>query len=93
MLIGTEQKDPTDVLDYDVNFAPWLDPGDTVSGATATSSLADVVVDSVTVGIQIVKVWVSGGIDKQTATIDVVATTTMGRTKKVCFKLRIKEDC
>ena len=39
-----------------------------------------------------VTLWVEGGVDGETYTVSVEATTTQGRVKELCFRLRVR-DC
>ena len=83
-------KTPQDRLDYDVEFHRWLSDGDTVVGAIATISGTSAAIDGVETAERTVKVWVIGGTIGDTYQITVTADTQAGRTKKVCFSLRIK---
>lgn len=89
------EKRPQDRIDYDIDFARFWLEGDTIA-----------TVDSVTVGedttVEIdgfdfttgsVKVWLIGGTVGETARVTVRVTTTQGRTKTVCFKVRVREVC
>jgi hypothetical protein len=89
VIIGIVKKGTDDVLDYDVDFVRWLSGNDQISTANAISSLDSVAVDSVQIFGDVVKIWLSGGNHGETATIEVSATTTEGRTKVVCFEVRI----
>lgn len=93
-------KTPDEVLDYNFDFAdprdPWLTPADTIFAVTAALADGDtsgVVIDSVAHTDTVVKLWLSGGIDGQTATIEIEAVTSEGRTKEEIFKLRIRAGC
>lgn len=88
-MLGNARKRPEDRLDYDVDFADWLSPGDTVRDATATAP--GVTVDRVQVFGTVVKVWLSGGLAGDSTPIDVVITTAAGRVKEVTFNLRVTE--
>lgn len=90
MNLGTIEKSPSDVLDYDADFGRWLPTGDTVASAVATVATADIVVDAVDVSDDRVKIWLSGGTAGDDGTLTLIATTTQGRTKEVCFRLRVK---
>lgn len=92
-MLGLAYKAPEDVLDYSVDFSPWLDTGDTVQSADATTTSDSVTVDSVSVVDQKVIVWLSGGETGETACIEVVITTSDGRKKTAVFKIRIKGGC
>lgn len=83
-------KTPVDRLDYDVEFHRWLSDGDTVTTATAEISGDEAAIDDVETAERTVKVWIIGGVVGQTYQVTVIANTQAGRTKKVCFSLRIK---
>lgn len=92
-MLGTKQKDPADVLDYDINYQDWLPSGDTITTVTTDVSPAgELAVDSVQISSPEVKAWVSGGVDGTTYTITVTAATTGGRVKEETFKVRVKES-
>ena len=92
-MLGIKQKRPADVLDFDVDYEDWLTDDDTITTVTTTVSPAgELVVDSVQVSNPEVKVWVSGGEDGSTYDIKVTASTSGGRVKEECFKIRVK-DC
>lgn len=90
MNLGTIEKSPDDVLDYDVDFARWLPTDDYVDTATAAVEDSTAVVDSVDVSADRVKIWISGGADGESGTLTLTATTSQGRTKEVCLRLRVK---
>jgi hypothetical protein len=83
-------KDPEAVLDYTVDFAPWLLPeADTIASATVTGT--GVTVDSsAVVGGTAVTMWVSGGTVNTTGNAVVQITTVDGRIdeRTVYFKVR-----
>ena len=88
-------KRPEDVLDYDVDFGRrnWLLDGDAISIATVTVSGGTVALHSWDFSASVVKVWLGGGADGDTAHVTVTVTTALGRTKTICFRVRIKEGC
>lgn len=85
-------KAPEDVLDYDVDFARWLPESDVLDTATTEVTGSSLTVTSIDVSQTQVRVWVEGGAATETAEIELVVTTAQGRTKSVCFRIRIK-DC
>jgi hypothetical protein len=98
MTDNTFVKDPEDVLDYDLDYANpvdrWLSEGDTLNSATATLDVDDtsnLVIDSVGFTDTMVKLWLSGGDDGETALIHVLVTTVGLRTKEVDVRIRIRE--
>lgn len=85
-------KQPADQLDYDLDFSDWLTASDTISGAVAASDVpAELVILSVSITDQIVKVWASGGVTGSTYQVTTTVTTTGGRIKELDFKIRVKE--
>lgn len=90
MNLGTIEKAPADVLDYDVEFAGWLAVDDIVDAASATIADSTAEVDAVDVSDDRIKVWISGGADGDNGTLTLTATTSGGRTKEVCLRLRVK---
>lgn len=90
-MLGTIKKRPDDQLDYDIDFIKWLSEGDTLLDASAESDGEALVVNSVEVFGQVVKVWLSGGDAGASYKVDVTATTIQGRVKEVTFILRVTE--
>ena len=91
-MLGTKQKAPADVLDYDVNYSRWLSSGDTLSAVVASALPAgELEIISSQVSGQTAKIWLSGGVIGETYEITVTATTTGGRVKEETFKIRVKE--
>lgn len=84
-------KSPDERLDYDFDFSRWLDAGDTVASALSTIT-GTATIDLQEVSGTNVKLWVEGGADGETCHVSVEATTTHGRVKEACLRIRIK-DC
>lgn len=92
-MLGIKQKAPADVLDYDISFDDWITDNDTITTVVSEVLPAgELAVDSVAVASPTVKVWVSGGETGSTYEIKITASTSAGRVKEVCFKIRVK-DC
>lgn len=89
--MGVVDKSPEDKRDADVDFSEWIPDGDTITDASAESSDAALVIDSVQIFAddEIVKVWLSGGEEGGRYTVNLVITTSEGRIKEVCFKVRM----
>lgn len=83
-------KTPDDILDYDVDFSRWLTPGDTIASVEVAISDGGVAIDDHDFTAQAVKVWLSGGEDRETAHVTVAITTVQGREKTVCFRVRVR---
>ena len=83
-------KDPQAVLDYTVDFAPWLLPvTDTISTATVTGTGVTVDSSDVVAGTA-VTMWISGGTVNTTGSAVVRITTVDGRTDERTVYFRIK---
>ncbi len=89
------EKKPQDRSDYDVDFARFWLEGDTISAVDSVTIAAGTTVEldgyDFTTGE--VKVWLVGGAAGETAKVTVKVSTTQGRTKAVCFKVRVREGC
>lgn len=70
-------KDPAEVLDY--TWTVGLDTGDTIASYTATTT-SGVTIDSDSENDTQVTLWLSGGVDGETAMFNLTATTAGGRT-------------
>lgn len=84
-------KQPTERLDYDVDFSDWLPNGDAIIStavASTPSGLTIYVTDAATL---IPKLWVSDGVDKNSYAVSVTVETSQGRSKEVNFKIKIKD--
>lgn len=62
------------------------------NGTTWTfSTKKHVIVDKFSFTITSAKIWLSGGAEGDNVTLSVIATTDGGRTKELCFAVRIRE--
>jgi hypothetical protein len=89
------EKRPGDELDYQLDFARWLPEGDTITGAVVTiesTAGGNASIDHTEYSETQVTVWVQGGVNGETATLTVTATTAQGRTKVEKARLRIKDS-
>lgn len=92
-MIGIFPKAPADQTDFDIGFEDWIEDSDTITSADATvDPTGELAVASVSITGLTVKVWVNGGLDGKTYTVTLIVGTAGGRTKEVCFKIRVK-DC
>ncbi len=88
----TLTKQPADQLDYDVKFDRWLPDGDYItSGNAVLDKTGELVIDSISITDQVIKVWMSGGVSGTTYKITITAATAGGRIKETEFRLRVKE--
>ncbi len=85
MILATYEKQPSEVKDYDIDYAEWLTPAqDTIDDITATISSATeavptLVVDSVQNTLTTGKIWISGGTSDTKYKVTVLMTTNGGR--------------
>lgn len=102
MILGTFDKQPADVLDYDIDFSAILDDGDTIAstGSPPVPMPLDRVVSpaGITFGPTVVinngktvKQWLSGGANRIQYKITLTVTTSAGRVKQVEFVVRVKD--
>lgn len=98
-MLGTIMKQPTDQLDYDVDFNRWLTCDDrilTVEHKITPENKEEnenwLIVKSVMIEDGIVKVWLAGGESPATYKVTIIAGTRDGRIKEIDFKVRVK-DC
>lgn len=90
-------KQPSEVQDYDVDFAPWLTGlADTISSfVVAAEAVGDVGtqpdVDAVAHIGNRIKVWLSGGTDGAACKVTVRVTTVGGRVKEDEIIVKVKE--
>lgn len=93
-LIATFEKQPADVLDYDIDYATWLPDNDAIASvSTAVTPAGGMEVD-LTLVIENntrVKLWVSGGVTGTTYKVEVTVTTDDGRVKQDEVRFRVKE--
>jgi len=93
-LIATFEKQPADVLDYDIDYATWLPDSDEIATVVATVTPADGLEVETTLLIQNntrVKIWVSGGVTGTTYKVEITVTTDDGRVKQDEIRFRVKE--
>lgn len=77
-------------LDYDLEFANWLQ-GDTIASVSlaATPNGLTVTEDH---DADTVKVWASGGVKNTNYDITVTITTATGRVKAECLHIKVKPN-
>lgn len=101
----TFQKQPNDVLDYDVNLSAWFAdiPGDDIQSVVITITAAaeedptlivgpGVHPDYVLMGVEPVsfKVWLGGGTEFVDYVVTCVVTTEQDRQKEIEFKVKVR---
>lgn len=86
------EKDNDDVQDFDIDFnANYLTViDDTIASFEVTNIDAGITLDSSSQSAGVVKLWLSGGTTYNQYTMDVIITTSGGRTKVQPVKIVIK---
>lgn len=98
MILAKYEKQPLEVKDYDVDYAPWLSAISDTLASLVTSVVcltnADdeaLEVDSSTFTDDAVKVWVSGGTDGERYKLTLRVTTAGGRTDESELLFRVRD--
>ena len=91
MIIGSFEKQPSEVLDYDIDCGDWLTPGDNIQSVTATPDDAGLKVDSIVNNDPRIKIWLSEGVDGKSYKVTVGITTADGRHKEVEFMVQVRD--
>lgn len=99
MALKLPDKDPDEVLDYDVDFAQWVTSPATIQavgtsvaldGVSSPSGDSALVVDTVIVGSNIVAAWLSAGTAGETYTLKVEAVDNNSPVRTVVRRVKIK---
>lgn len=90
-MLSWPNKDPNEVLDYELSWARRLADGDTIAGSTWLVDVGDVTVDSDTFTDTKATVWLSGGTVGTRCTLTNRVTTAGGRTMDQSVGIRIRE--
>lgn len=90
MILDTQPKQPSEVLDYDVDYVDWLIAPDTIASHVAFSDAGITIQNSSQLG-SAVKVWLAGGTHGAQYKVTVRITTTVGRQKESEFIVKVKE--
>lgn len=83
-------KDPSEVLDYDVDWSNWLATGETISTSSFVVT-AGITIDSDTNDSTIAKVWLSSGTAGNSYTVTNTITTSASRTAERSFVIDVQE--
>jgi len=83
-------KQPSEVLDYDIDASDWLTQGDNVTGASVViSPVSGLALDNTVISDDRVKIWLSGGVDKSNYKVTTIISTEDGRSKEIDFEIRV----
>jgi hypothetical protein len=93
-MIGRFTKQPSEVLDYDIDAGDWLPEDDFIVSASTTGA-AGITIDSTSILAgtdgRVVKVWLSGGTSGVTYKLETTVTTDDGRVKQSEWTVQVKE--
>ena len=90
MILGTFIKQPSDTMDYDIDYTDWLTTGDNVSSVVITTETG-ITVDSSFINDPRVKIWLSGGTAGTTYKVTCTMTSADGRIRQDEFKVKVRE--
>jgi len=90
-VLGKFQKQPGEILDYDVDFTDWFSNRTDAPASVAAFCDAGITLVSMTRTGFVVKLIISGGTDGTKYHATVRMTTTAGLIKEADFTLTIKE--
>ena len=91
MNLGNFNKQPVEIIDYDIDYSEWLTPGDNVQAASVEVVPVGLTVESTFINDPRVKIWVSGGTTGTTYKLTVTMTSDDGRIKQDEFRLKVKD--
>ena len=83
-------KDPQAVLDYLIDWTPWLN-GDTIIDSSFSVNSTNLIIDSSSFTTSSATVWLSGGIIGETYIVTNHITTFAGREDDHSFRIIIKD--
>ena len=83
-IIGKVVKDPDANLDYSLDWAEWLEPGDAITASTWTATAMNGALDMIVIGnkaftTDTTTVWLSGGGECEAYVLTNHVTTSGGR--------------
>jgi len=92
-ILAIYQMQPSDKLDYDINYTDFLTDGDTILSATVTATPNDLVIGGPTIidAARRLKIFVSGVDDGVKYKLDITMTSALGRIKQDEIIIRGKE--
>ena len=95
MIIGALIQQPSDRLDYDVDYSDWFvgQSSDFIIGALATVDIEGLTVSTVIPpdDKQMVKLWIQDGEPNVTYQVELQISTNAGRIKEVEIEVTIEE--
>ena len=89
MLLKSYPHDPEAVLDYYLDWGPWL-AGDTIAGSGWVVTGTVTIRDSAITGA-VTSIWVEGGVDGELIDLTNHITTTGGREEDGTLRLKVRQ--
>lgn len=90
-ILAVFSKQTHEVQDFDIDFTPYLTGHTDTPSSYTLASEPGITIDSHSRTGNVVKVWVSGGMDGETYKITATMTTIGGRVKEGDIKVKIKD--
>lgn len=91
MALESVEKQPAEVMSFDINFSEWLDNrGEDAASVTATAASGITLVSTYLIG-KAARCRFSGGTTGQTYKVTVQLTTATGLVKEYDFNVKVKE--
>lgn len=90
-MLGLVEKQPVEILDYDVDFRRWL-VDDTITAASVKILPAgELLLNTVDIDPTAVKVWLRGGVSGTSYKVEMTIDTDRVRRGQVEFRVRVKD--
>lgn len=90
-ILAVFSKQTHEVQDYDVDFTPYLTEHVDTPVSYTVEAETGITIDSHSRTGNVVKVWVSGGVDGSTYKITVTMTTAGGRVREADVKVKFRD--
>jgi len=95
-VLGQFTKQPSDLLDYNIDYSQWIEDEDQPASAAVAVTLdgaatTNIVHERTEIVGQVVRSWFSGGVAGETYKVTVATTTVYGRVKEDEYKIKMKE--
>ena len=88
-MLGLKTKDPNAVLDFSIDWGPWLDTGDTIETSTWTISPNTISTTANSHTSSLATIWLTGGTVGVKYTILNHIVTLGGRANDATFKIHV----
>ena len=89
-MLNWPAKDPDEVKDYRINWAPKLEDGETLTASTWITADGTITIESDSIVGSHTRIWLSGGADDEQVVLTNRVETSGGRTYEDSVRLRIR---